>query len=76
MITNPYLEPARIQLGEGDIVSVLNKTVDLLDQFDDMLRVYDDVTLMAVVAESRRLLVRGLVAMMRSGDRLSVPIPV
>ena len=40
---------AHVEVGEGDIVSVLNKTVDLLDQFHDMLRVYDDTRLLAVV---------------------------
>jgi len=60
----------RIELGEGDVVSLLNKTVDLLDQFESMLERYGDVDLLAVCAEARRLLVRGLVAMVRSGDRL------
>lgn len=62
---------ARVELGEGDVVSLLNKTVDLLDQFEGMLTRYDDVRLLTVAAEARRLLVRGLVAMVRSGDRLT-----
>jgi superfamily II RNA helicase len=60
---------SNIDLGEGDIVSVLNKTVDLLDQFESMLERYGDVDLLHKSAEARRLLVRGLVAMVRSGDR-------
>ena len=63
----------RIQLGEGDIVSLLNKTVDLLDQFEGMLEAYGDGRLLNVSAEARRLLVRGLVAMVRSGDPLVAP---
>jgi superfamily II RNA helicase len=56
----------RVEMAEGDIVSVLNKTVDLLDQFEGMLFRYDDRRLLARAAEARRLLVRGLVAMVRS----------
>ena len=59
-----------VEMGEGDVVSQLNKTVDLLDQFESMLRVYRDDRLLRVVGEARRLLVRGLVAMVRSGTRL------
>jgi superfamily II RNA helicase len=66
---------SRVELGEGDIVSVLNKTVDLLDQFEGMLVQYSDAHLLTVVAEAKRLLVRGLVAMVRSGDRVAEPIP-
>lgn len=61
----------RVELGEGDIVSLLNKTVDLLDQFEGMLRVRGDDRLLTVAGQARRLLVRGLVAMVRSGDRLA-----
>jgi superfamily II RNA helicase len=57
-----------IELGEGDVVSVLNKTVDLLDQLESMLTQYGDYRLIAISSEARRLLVRGLVAMVRSGD--------
>jgi superfamily II RNA helicase len=60
---------SNIDLGEGDIVSVLNKTVDLLDQLETMLERYGDIELLQKGAEARRLLVRGLVAMVRSGDR-------
>jgi superfamily II RNA helicase len=56
----------RLDLGEGDIVSLLNKTVDLLDQMVSMLTFYGDGHLLAVCDEARRLLVRGLVAMVRS----------
>jgi superfamily II RNA helicase len=65
---------SRVDCGEGDVVSILNKTVDLLDQFEDMVRVYGDFDLLAVSEQARRRLVRGLVAMVRSGDRL-VPLP-
>jgi superfamily II RNA helicase len=60
---------ARIELGEGDIVSLLNKTGDLLDQYRDMLAVYEDDRLLSVAARARELLVRGLVAMVRSGGQ-------
>jgi len=63
----------RIELGEGDIVSLLNKTVDLLDQFEGMLKQYDDVELLAICRQSRRLLVRGLVAMVRTGETAQLP---
>jgi superfamily II RNA helicase len=59
----------RVEMGEGDVVSVLNKTVDLLDQLESMLVQYGDYRLIATSSEARRLLVRGLVAMVRSGDR-------
>jgi superfamily II RNA helicase len=62
-----------IDLGEGDVVSTLNKTVDLLDQFESMLIRFDDQRLLRVTHEARRLLVRGLVAMVRSGDALVDP---
>jgi superfamily II RNA helicase len=61
----------RLDMGEGDIVSMLNKTVDLLDQLESMLRRYDDFGLLAVTETARRLLVRGLVAMVRSGGDLT-----
>ncbi|MBV9280767.1 MAG: hypothetical protein JOZ41_11840, partial [Chloroflexi bacterium] len=67
---------SRIALGEGDVVSLLNKTVDLLDQFESMLERYGDVDLLAVSEEARRLLVRGLVAMVRSGDEVPYAVPV
>jgi hypothetical protein len=51
-------------------VSLLNKTVDLLDQFSDMLMRYDDRDMLTVALTARRGLVRGLVAMVRSGDRI------
>lgn len=63
----------RVQMGEGDVVGLLNKTVDLLDQFEDLLTRYGDAELLDVTAEARRLLVRGLVAMVRSGERLAAP---
>jgi superfamily II RNA helicase len=65
---------SRVELGEGDIVSVLNKTVDLLDQFEGMLAQHSDAHLLMVVAEAKRLLVRGLVAMLRSSDRITEPM--
>lgn len=58
----------RIDLGEGDIVGVLNKTVDLLDQVEGMLEQYGDERLLAISREARRLLVRGLVAMVRTRE--------
>jgi superfamily II RNA helicase len=63
----------RVEMGEGDVVSVLNKTVDLLDQLESMLVQYGDYRLIATSSEARRLLVRGLVAMVRSGDRFVEP---
>jgi superfamily II RNA helicase len=66
----------RIELPEGDIVSTLNKTVDLLDQFEGMLELYGDVDLLAVTDQARRLLVRGLVALVRSGDRVLGEVPL
>lgn len=62
----------RIAMGEGDIVGMLNKTIDLLDQFEGLLRQYRDDRLLDSVVHARKLLVRGLVAMMRSGDRIEV----
>jgi superfamily II RNA helicase len=59
---------ARIQLGEGDIVSVLNKTVDLLDQLEGAFYQYGDARALTICAEARHLLVRGLVAMVRSSN--------
>jgi ATP-dependent RNA helicase HelY len=61
----------RVDMAEGDIVSVLNKTVDLLEQFENMLSVYGDADLLATAAEARRRLVRGLVASVRFGVLLS-----
>ena len=58
-----------IEMGEGDVVGVLNKTVDLLDQLESMLIQYGDYRRIATSSEARRQLVRGLVAMVRSGDR-------
>ncbi len=63
----------RIEMGEGDVVGVLNKTVDLLDQLESMLIQYGDHRLIATSSDARRLLVRGLVAMVRSGDRFVEP---
>jgi superfamily II RNA helicase len=54
-----------IEMGEGDIVSLLNKTVDLLDQFQSMVRVYGNDDLLVTTREAHCLLVRGLVAMVR-----------
>jgi superfamily II RNA helicase len=56
----------RIELGEGDIVSLLNKTVDLLEQFEGFLLRNDDTRMLAISTETRRLLCRGLVALMRT----------
>ena len=63
----------RIEMGEGDVVGVLNKTVDLLDQLESMLIQYGNYRLIATSSEARRSLVRGLVAMVRSGDRFAEP---
>ena len=63
----------RVELGEGDVVSLLNKTIDLLEQFESMLERYGDVGLLTVTDRARGLLVRGLVAMVRSGDRFGEP---
>jgi hypothetical protein len=49
--------------------------VDLLDQFEGMLAQHSDAHLLMVVAEAKRLLVRGLVAMVRSGDRIDEQVP-
>jgi ATP-dependent RNA helicase HelY len=57
---------ARIDLGEGDIVSLLNKTIDLLDQFDHLCMRYGDAELMDICGEARRLMWRGLVAAVRT----------
>lgn len=58
---------SQIELGEGDIVSLLNKTIDLLDQFEGLVARYGDTELIAVCAEARSLMWRGLVATVRSG---------
>ncbi|HLJ68532.1 MAG TPA: DEAD/DEAH box helicase [Chloroflexota bacterium] len=60
---------ARVDLGEGDVVNLLNKTVDLLDQMEGMLARYRDDRLLDIARQGRTRLVRGLVAMVRSGDR-------
>lgn len=64
---------SKIELAEGDIVGALNKTVDLLDQLESMLTEYGDDESLAVSREARRLLVRGLVAMVRSGEAVIEP---
>jgi superfamily II RNA helicase len=66
---------SQIELGEGDIVSLLNKTIDLLDQFESMLVRYGDTELIDRCSEARQLMWRGLVAMVRSGGR-GEPSPV
>ena len=60
-----------IQMGEGDVVSVLNKTVDLLDQFRSLLLAYGDDKMLRLCAEAKTLLVRGLVAALRSDPLLT-----
>jgi ATP-dependent RNA helicase HelY len=60
---------SEIELGEGDIVSLLNKTIDLVDQFESMLVRYGDTEMIGICTEARSLMWRGLVAMVRSGDR-------
>lgn len=57
---------ASIELAEGDIVSILNKTIDLLDQFRALLTAYGDYRLLNLSAQARSLLCRGMVAMMRT----------
>jgi superfamily II RNA helicase len=64
---------ARIELGEGDIVSLLNKTIDLLDQIENLSIRYGDVELMDRCQEARGLMSRGLVAMVRSSGRSTEP---
>ena len=56
----------RIEIGEGDIVSSLNKTIDLLDQFRGLAFRNCNDRLTQTADDARRLLSRGLVAMMRS----------
>jgi len=63
-----------VQLGEGDVVSLLNKTIDLLDQFEQALARFGDSDLQTRCAEARGMLLHGLVAMVRSGDRVRVPV--
>ncbi|HEV3312266.1 MAG TPA: DEAD/DEAH box helicase [Chloroflexota bacterium] len=67
---SPYIEA-----GEGDIVSILNKAVDLLDQLRGMFLRYADQELLATTEGARRLLCRGLVAMLRSDVVPSQPVP-
>jgi superfamily II RNA helicase len=55
-----------IEIGEGDIVSTLNKTIDLLDQFRGLLVRAGDYETLSRVAQARKLLNRGMVAMLRS----------
>lgn len=57
---------ARLELGDGDIISILNQTVDLLDQLRGLLTRYGDHDLLNTTDEARRLLCRGLVAMIRN----------
>ncbi|MGI8967586.1 MAG: DEAD/DEAH box helicase [Chloroflexota bacterium] len=64
----------RIELGEGDVVGTLNKTVDLLDQLESMAEANGDVHLAQRAREARRILMRGLVAMMRTGERDDVAL--
>jgi superfamily II RNA helicase len=60
---------AKIEMGEGDIVSLLNKTIDLVDQFESMMVRYADTEMIETCREARRLMWRGLVAMVRTGGR-------
>jgi ATP-dependent RNA helicase HelY len=58
-----------IEMADGDVVSVLNKTVDLMDQFRGFLTAYGDYALLSVLASARGLVNRGMVAMIRTeGD--------
>jgi superfamily II RNA helicase len=57
---------AGIEIGDGDIVSILNKTVDLLDQFRGLLVKYGDYDMLDVADRSRRMLNRGMIQMLRS----------
>jgi superfamily II RNA helicase len=61
----------QIELGEGDIVNLLNKTIDLIDQFEGMLQRYGDTELLETCRQARRQMWRGLVAMVR-GRPISV----
>ncbi len=64
-----------IDLGEGDIVSLLNKTVDLVDQFEGMLLRLGDKDLVERCREARSQIVRGLVALVRSGSNEQLLAP-
>jgi superfamily II RNA helicase len=57
-----------LEIGEGDIVSLLNKTVDLVDQFESMSIRVGDSRLAERCKEARGLIVRGLVAIVRTGS--------
>jgi superfamily II RNA helicase len=63
-----------IEVGEGDVVSSLSKTVDLLEQLEECLRHYDDMVMIAVIAEAKTLLLRGLVAFVRSNPLEVEPV--
>lgn len=63
----------QVDMGEGDIVGLLNKTVDQLDQFRSMAMKYRDEDMVALADRAHRLLVRGLVAMVRTADVDTVP---
>lgn len=52
-------------------MSQLNKTGEPLDQLESMLERYGDAELLAVSVEARQLLVRGLVAMVRTSGELT-----
>lgn len=65
----PYIES-----GEGDIVSFLNKTIDLLDQLRSLFAVYGDTKLISRADEASVLLCRGLVAMIRGDSQLSIKL--
>lgn len=67
----------RVEIAEGDIVSILNKTIDLLDQFKAMLICYQDDSMLATVSEARKLLCRGMVATLRTdGVNVVDEVPV
>jgi superfamily II RNA helicase len=63
-----------IELADGDIVSALNKTVDLLDQMKGMLTAYHDEALLRTMARARGLLNRGMVALIRTEGPMDIDV--
>jgi ATP-dependent RNA helicase HelY len=52
----------KMQLAEGDIIITFNKTLDLMRQVQDMLRMHDpNNNLIPVLAEARHMMRRGVV---------------
>ena len=55
-----------IEIGEGDIVSILNKTVDLLDELRSLLARYGDLDMLDTTARRAGCSILGIVAMLRT----------